>query len=59
MTKIGLWICVCTDDWVAESAIKASNVVKLGCSVPSLTVWDKTDALMSSYASWAEDFVLK
>ena len=25
MTTIALWICVCTDDWAAESAIKASN----------------------------------
>ena len=25
MTKIALWICVCADDWAAESAIKASN----------------------------------
>ena len=24
-TKIALWICVCADDWAAESAIKASN----------------------------------
>ena len=25
MTKIALGICVCADDWAAESAIKASN----------------------------------
>ena len=25
MTKTALWICVCADDWTAESAIKASN----------------------------------
>ena len=25
MTKIALLICVCADDWAAESAIKASN----------------------------------
>ena len=25
MTIIALWICVCADDWAAESAIKASN----------------------------------
>ena len=25
MTTIALWICVCADDWAAESAIKASN----------------------------------
>ena len=26
MTTIALWICVCADDWAAESAIKTSNV---------------------------------
>ena len=25
MTTIALWICVCADDWAAESAVKASN----------------------------------
>ena len=25
VTKIALWICVCADDWAAESAIKASS----------------------------------
>ena len=25
MTKIALWICICTDDWADKSAIKASN----------------------------------
>ena len=27
MNKIALWMRVCADDWVAESAIKASNDV--------------------------------
>ena len=27
MNTIALWICVCADDWAAESAIKASNGV--------------------------------
>ena len=27
MTTIALWVCVCADDWAAESAIKASNQV--------------------------------
>ena len=39
MTKIAVLICVCAVDWVAESAIKASNGVKMltsclrGCCV--------------------------
>ena len=29
MTTIALWICVCADDWAAESAIKASNDIHI------------------------------
>ena len=28
MTTIALWICVCADDWAAELAVKASNVIR-------------------------------
>ena len=42
MTTIVLWICVCADDWAAELAVKASNV---------LDIWKRTfkEPLLLSY----------
>ena len=48
MTKIALWICVCTDDWAVESEIKASNAAVCW---PTVSRHDRTSEICNKFPS--------
>ena len=48
MTTIALWICVCADDWAAELAVKASNVLVQKSKLTPLTSFRYEDLFLET-----------